>query len=967
MLLLTDVLTKSFFCFFVDSSLSLSPPPPLLVHIGLLIPEVSIAVIFTHYADKQKHLNVESFVSALDDMSSLQEDDDFSPSTLSRDRRSRGGTNENVDNPKFLQSTRTDDISKKILSEYDEKMKKTVQMAFDNADTENNDVIPAWKLERVMSSLGYDVDYDDLLELLGKIDKREKGMLEYHDFFNHVVTYIRNQYPKTMKFMVHRLERFFNQLDYDGDGLVTKAEFTYITQNLGADLDNEEIEALLSYLDADSSGDIQWEEFQVLANVFKDNDKIDNLNRTLRRALRKIQYATLPNPRKYLTMFFGLPQSYTKSVLAKVNLMDRNRIENIITAKVDPLHKDADNNDKNRRNRNNANMGNASFSDPTGNTNNVKKDVTELNFMVTIDSVTGVPHEEAERYDDVISRGLRFCVVQTDKIPTHDSEGNAENGNPPIFLSNVAHVPADLKDVSKNAWSFGEVNEGTVFIRAKTDKVYQLPSNLWGDDEYDDAENVKEDGKDEEGYDGQSTNIQRRHQRNRGDPMKDLYLYVELNSTFRCRQGLKLNRKGNIRSESVNQSANRREASKRDGKGKENKDTNKDNKSKKSTGLFSYFSRSKSDDTKSRSTARGRSGGNRNSRRGDNSDSDDESDHSRDHDSDRERSERDDSGSPIRRSRDGNEDIRGSRDRDMDRRRSRDDDDDSDHDDDDEAAPCVEMTSAWVFIPISSLLYPTVTGVTKADTKIPIEAVMSGGSPFNMVRLEGKARTGLSTLASTFGYTVSPKILGSITAIPTPEHPWIDIEGEKAKLRAAAAKKGLMGNPQDGNNDFDSNELVANDVRSNGALVNTFHENPLPPVCRTLFSILPDNVILPVKSVIILGLFRQLLQQASENKTLMQTNRLLPQSGINATTDILLSAFPALLTDEAACSVMYTVWSLEAPHQINGVKYAKRDLHTLNTLHLSNPTLLTSFRNTITRYISLSFSLSLSLSLAMTM
>ena len=54
------------------------------------------------------------------------------------------------------------DISAKILSDYDEKLAEMAQLAFDMFDAKNDNTIDSSELERVMCSLGHEVDYLEL-------------------------------------------------------------------------------------------------------------------------------------------------------------------------------------------------------------------------------------------------------------------------------------------------------------------------------------------------------------------------------------------------------------------------------------------------------------------------------------------------------------------------------------------------------------------------------------------------------------------------------------------------------------------------------------------------------------------------------------------------------------------------------------------------------------------------------------
>ena len=81
-------------------------------------------------------------------------------------------------------------------------------------------------------------------------------------------------------------------------------------------------------------------------------------------------------------------------------------------------------------------------------------------------------------------------------------------------------------------------------------------------------------------------------------------------------------------------------------------------------------------------------------------------------------------------------------------------------------------------------------------------------------------------------------------------------------------------------------------------------------------SLLPPCIILPSSAVTLVALFRE-SQEAARNLFIAYTSRALPQTGhCGSSVDIVLSSFPKLLADVAACRVLMYFWSKEAPKDI---------------------------------------------------
>merc|ERR1711998_91713 len=145
-----------------------------------------------------------------------------------------------------------------------------------------------------------------------------------------------------------------------------------------------------------------------------------------------------------------------------------------------------------------------------GPSRSAEKELDEVHMEVNVLKVEGVPYEDDSRSNDVISRGVRFCVVQTDKV------GSVEKGpgNPPVFLSNVTKLSATPRQKKRDIWDFAPVDghERACFVRAAANASYERP----------------EDTSDESASAG--TTMSRRTRQTKGNPLDELYLFIELTS-----------------------------------------------------------------------------------------------------------------------------------------------------------------------------------------------------------------------------------------------------------------------------------------------------------------------------------------------------------------------------------------------------------------------------------------------------
>ena len=501
----------------------------ILINLGVLVPECAIATVFNSYStDKAKSvLNVDSFVDTIEAGGAKGGDEgDFSASAMRR-RKEGADFDGNKDIKSFVSrdgGVTTCDISAKILADYDMKLTKMVQMAFDMFDSNNDNSINEKELERVMCALGYELDYAELDDLMDVIDSKNTGALEYHAFMNGVLGFIRDKYSDIVTITEKKMKEFFYHMDADRSGCLDRAEFLHITFELRCELTEEETEALIEYLDRDASGTVTWSEFSHLCDLFNDDRTVNSFNKTLRSAIRKIQYSTLPDPRKYITMFSGLPDSYRKSVLAGLDNDPVYGLDSIMTAPVSPAPEttlpgnDADG----RRAGARSSSRGAEFEQNT------------LPFEVSVLGVNGVPYEESFRSPDVISKGVRFCVVQTNKPPSMDGPGN-----PPLYLSNVFQIGAMEKEGHRDMWTFKppDGSERSCFVRCAAKDAYEHPE---------DTTNA-----------AASAGTGRR--RNAKDPTDELYLFMELVTTFKVNPNLNVGRKGVVKGDVDKKDKARRE------------------------------------------------------------------------------------------------------------------------------------------------------------------------------------------------------------------------------------------------------------------------------------------------------------------------------------------------------------------------------------------------------------------------
>ncbi|KAJ1419792.1 hypothetical protein B484DRAFT_333345, partial [Ochromonadaceae sp. CCMP2298] len=153
------------------------------------------------------------------------------------------------------------DITERILSDYDRTVLHCLQLAYDIFDSADKDQIAAADLERVMRSIGYVLTYEEVDQLLTEIDPRQTGFLEFNEFMAQVVGFLRIKYGKVATLSILHLQDVFAKFDQSGDGLLQPYELKHVIRMIAKTVTQDEVDALVDYLDVDGDGDISWEEF----------------------------------------------------------------------------------------------------------------------------------------------------------------------------------------------------------------------------------------------------------------------------------------------------------------------------------------------------------------------------------------------------------------------------------------------------------------------------------------------------------------------------------------------------------------------------------------------------------------------------------------------------------------------------------------------------------------------------------
>ena len=129
--------------------------------------------------------------------------------------------------------------------------------AFAKADSDEDGKLSHNELKDLLCSLGLEEDEQKLDDFVRAVDTDGDGTIDFAEF-QFIVDKMKNS--KTTSFEQH-LKEMFDLYDEDGSGGIDQFELRALMAQLGVDLSDNELAAMMLEADDDGSGDVDYEEF----------------------------------------------------------------------------------------------------------------------------------------------------------------------------------------------------------------------------------------------------------------------------------------------------------------------------------------------------------------------------------------------------------------------------------------------------------------------------------------------------------------------------------------------------------------------------------------------------------------------------------------------------------------------------------------------------------------------------------
>jgi len=144
---------------------------------------------------------------------------------------------------------------KTTKQELTEEQRQEIKEAFDLFDTEKIGSIDYHELKVTMRALGFDVKKPEVLSLMREYDRENTGRIEFGDFYEIMSRKFRERDP------TEEILKAFRLFDDDKDGKINLKNLRRVAKELGENLSDDELQAMIDEFDKDQDGCINEEEF----------------------------------------------------------------------------------------------------------------------------------------------------------------------------------------------------------------------------------------------------------------------------------------------------------------------------------------------------------------------------------------------------------------------------------------------------------------------------------------------------------------------------------------------------------------------------------------------------------------------------------------------------------------------------------------------------------------------------------
>jgi centrin-3 len=147
---------------------------------------------------------------------------------------------------------------KQASFQLNEEQKQEIAEAFDLFDSDKNGYIDAHEMKVAMRALGFEVKKEEITNLMKSHDSDDNGHIAKPDFLDIMTKKISERDP------YEEIRKAFQLFDEDKSGRITLKNLRKIAREIGENMNDEELEAMIAEFDKDQDGAINEAEFQAI-------------------------------------------------------------------------------------------------------------------------------------------------------------------------------------------------------------------------------------------------------------------------------------------------------------------------------------------------------------------------------------------------------------------------------------------------------------------------------------------------------------------------------------------------------------------------------------------------------------------------------------------------------------------------------------------------------------------------------
>ncbi|ETI55014.1 hypothetical protein F441_02233 [Phytophthora nicotianae CJ01A1] len=152
-------------------------------------------------------------------------------------------------------SARTARTGRRTKQELPEEQKKELKEAFELFDTDKVGSIDYHELKVLMRALGFQVSKREVLDLVEDVDVQRSGRVDFNDYMEIMRRKVLARDPD------EEIARAFELFDEDGSGTITLRKMRRVAKELGENLGDDELQAMIDEFDQNQDGEIDMGEF----------------------------------------------------------------------------------------------------------------------------------------------------------------------------------------------------------------------------------------------------------------------------------------------------------------------------------------------------------------------------------------------------------------------------------------------------------------------------------------------------------------------------------------------------------------------------------------------------------------------------------------------------------------------------------------------------------------------------------